>query len=481
MKHFLLSLLLMLCTASLAAEDSQHVLNILDLGAKNDGSADISGIVNENTSQGAIFLPAGLYRVDHPLHLKNPIRGEGYARNATVTNTKTWLLSQIESDENAHGVLEYGEVGCINVENLNIQCHSMEDGIRIEPCSQRTMTFISHVGVYSTGACGIRIVGGGSRPVFVEDATIFGRGPKTCSVGLEIGAADCRLSHIEVMGTQTGMVVRAGYTYGSNLHLWTGAMGKDEDGTWWKGTRGIVLTENGVFTGSQIYPDTNYIVFEQKGHNKGGFDISEILYYDDASEKASQDKDGMLFHADEGCTPNLSIHGGIFAVCGNEEHKHWMSKLYTPGMNIDNVLIRTDRAMCGDNIDVLCMGDALPDYTLEYADKGWCKVADIFDKAPSGLVQADLSTDSGAAWKVSVLKRENGKKKVKFEAQSPICKAYRLKYAERDGLVKIFLFSPDEKPMKARFTTRSMGSYFRPADYGWLRAHNFSPRYREVE
>ena len=42
------------------------VLNVLALGAKNDGSADVSAIVNANTAKGALFFPAGVYKVSHP-------------------------------------------------------------------------------------------------------------------------------------------------------------------------------------------------------------------------------------------------------------------------------------------------------------------------------------------------------------------------------------------------------------------------------
>lgn len=480
MRHLIFTLLILLGASPLFAES--NVINILDLGAKNDGSADISAIINENTARGTIYLPAGLYRVEQPLHLKNPIHGDGYSRNPHVNASKTWLLSEIDCDYDKHGVIEYGEEIAINVENLNIRCHSREDGILVKPCSQQTSTFISQVGIYNASACGIRIVGDGSRPVFVNNVTIFSCGPNTRSVGLDVDPNDCRLSNIEVMGCQVGLKVRGGHTYCSNLHLWTGVMGKDIDGTWWNGTRGIVLSGGGIFVGSQIYPDTSYIVFEQEKDSFGCFDISEILYYDDNSEKASTDKEGMLYYAHPDCpSPNLGIHGGIFAVCGTDAKKRGMSKLYTPGMNIDNVIVPTDRLVCGANIDVLCMGDALPDYTLEYEDKGWCKVADIFDMAPSGSVQADLSLDNGAAWQVNVLKTADGKKKVKFEPQNELCKPYKLKYTEKNGLVKIFVLTLDDKLIKVRFTTRSMCPYFRPADYSSLRTLGYQECYYEVE
>lgn len=479
MKRILFSLILVLVAGGLKAEN--NFINILELGAKNDGSEDISAIVNSYTDKGGIFLPAGLYRVDAPLRLKHPLRGEGYSRTSVPDASKTWLISNIECADCTAGVIEYEKVGGINVENLNVKCHSNEDGIRIMDCAQLTMSMISHVGIFGVGnCCGIRIEGGGSRPVFMEDLTIFGKGPASESTGILVEPNDCRLSNIEIMGTQIGLVIKAGYTYGSNLHLWTGVMGNDADGKWWPGTRGIVLYGGGIFTGSQIYPDTSYIVFEQKDGNNGGFDISEILYYDDRSERNSRDKGGMLFYAEPGATPNLNIHGGVFAVCGTDGDPCWMSQLYTPGQNIDDVMIRTDRSMSGENINVLCIGDALPDYTLEYADKGWCKVADIFDMARTGYVAAELSADDGASWGVEVLKEEKTGIRVKFKARNSRCRNYKLIHKEENGIVKIFVLSQDGADMKLRFTTESMGPYFRPADYRNLRAHDFSMRYREV-
>ena len=82
-----------------AAQGGETVLNALDLGIKNDGSEDISVIINENTVRGAIFLPAGTYRVDAPLKLHNPLRGVGYHRSGGVSNASTWLISNIENSD----------------------------------------------------------------------------------------------------------------------------------------------------------------------------------------------------------------------------------------------------------------------------------------------------------------------------------------------------------------------------------------------
>ena len=468
---------------TLTALAQDNMLNILDLGARNDGSTDISDIINANTQRGAIYLPAGLYRVDKPLRLQNPLHGDGYMRNNTVTPAATWLISHIQCQDGTVGVVEYCDQSGINVDNLNIQCHSREDGIRINPCRQHTLTMISRVGIYNVEGCGVRVEGSGSRPVFLEDMTIFGNGncPMGCTA-IIIEPADCRLNNIEAMGVQTGLDIRGGYTYGCNLHLWTGYLGRRDDGEWWKGTRGIVLQGSGIFVGSQIYPDTSYYLFEQKANSRGAFDITEFIYYDDNTESDSRYKDGELFHAEQGSTANLRIHGGVMAVCGTDDNPCGMTKMYTPGQDIRDVLIRTDRSICAQNIDILCLGDALPDYTVQY-DSGaptprGCKVADIFNAAPTGTVRARLSTDDGALWTIDIHKQD-GRWKARTKGQNALCRPYRLTFAEEQGIIKVYLLGPKEAPLQARFTTEAMTTYFRPLDHGALRRHDFSSRYSE--
>lgn len=455
-----------------------QVLNIMDLGAKNDGSEDISAIVNAHTAEGAIYLPAGHYRVDAPLRLKNPLHGEGFCRDGRGDKGVTWLVSHITCGPDEMGVVEYGEVPCINVENLSIRCHSEEDAIRVNPCRQSTLSLISRIGIFGLQGCGVRIIGSGSRPVFVEDLTVIAAAthPMNC-IGMLIEPADVRLTNIELMAIRQGIIMRGAYTYGCNLHVWTGDMCREDDGgEWWLGTRGFVLEGDGVLVASQVYPDTNYYVFEQRKGSQGAFDISEILYYDDSTEKQSARKDGALLHAEEGVTPNLRIHGGIVGVCGTDEDPCWMSQLYTPGQDIRDVMVRTDRGLKGANIDVLCIGDGLPDYTLDHAREGWVKAADILDAAPTGHVVATLSTDDGAAWTVTLTKTEDGKIQKKMVAMNKLCKRYRLRTVPGDGLVTVQLLAPSSAPLHLRWTTQSMSTRFRPVDYASLRSHNMRRR-----
>lgn len=462
-----------------ALEGWAQVLNILDLGAKNDGSEDISALVNENTGRGAIYLPAGRYRVDAPLKLKNPLRGEGFCRDNRDPEGVTWLVSNIQCGPDEMGVVEYGELPCINVENLSIRCHSQEDAIRVKPCRQSTLSLISRIGIFGLQGCGVRIIGGGSRPVFVEDLTVIAASnhPMDC-IGMVIQPSDVRLTNIELMGVRQGMIIRGAYTYGSNLHVWTGDMCREDDGgKWWEGTRGFVLENDGALVASQVYPDTNYYVFEQREDSHGAFDISGLIYYDDSTEKQSARKDGALLHVDDGVSPNLRVHGGIVAVCGSDEHPCWMSRLYTPGQDIRDVMVRTDRGLKGENIDVLCIGDGLPDYQLRYHDEGWLRAADILDAAPTGQVSAMLSTDDGAVWSVAFTKGKDGRIRQKMTPQNKLCKRYRLRTVPGDGLITVQLYSPSAEPLSLRWITQSMSTRFRPVDYASLRSHNMDERY----
>ena len=105
------------CAASPAG-----AVNVLDLGVRNDGTEDISPIVNHHTADHALFFPAGVYRVAAPIFAKNPLFGEGYARCPNVDGTHTWFLSEIDNDgtdiASETGVVNLGGNGRFTISNL---------------------------------------------------------------------------------------------------------------------------------------------------------------------------------------------------------------------------------------------------------------------------------------------------------------------------------------------------------------------------
>ena len=62
----------------------------------------------------------------------------------------------------------------------------------------------------------------------------------------------------------------------------------------------------------------------------------------------------------------------------------------------------------------------------------------------------------------------------------PAGRGRELKSVEEDGVLKVFILSPDATPMSARFATAYQCAYFRPLDHASLRTKAGQPRYRDV-
>lgn len=308
--------------AAFAAVAYAEPVNVLSLGVKNDGSEDVSSIVNEATAKGVLFFPAGVYKVAHPLRLKNRIRGEGYARMPNVNGERTWFVSAISCSNLQAGVIEFGGKVQINLEEINIKCHSEECGIRIEGCEQLTSTFISKVGIYNLRGTGLCVNGCGSRPIFAQDMTVFGASDHPLhSVGISTssGVVDCRLSNIEIM------------------------------------------------------------------------------YWEDGSIKGAPDHNGAFYHCESGSSGRLVINGGLVGVGGTDANPGWMRDVYITGQTVRDVILKSEYAIKPENLSRLCIGTVPPDYTLRYADKGHCKVADVFTVAKTGACEGILTLEDGAA------------------------------------------------------------------------------------
>lgn len=455
-------------------------LNVLELGAKNDGSADISGIVNAATAKGALYLPAGIYKVSKPLVLKNPLIGAGYARVPVVDANRTWLVSDIPCADGKAGVIEFGGAVRVNVENLNIMCKAMECGIRVADCSQGTATYVDKVGIYNVQTYGFYIAGRGSRPIFAGDMTIFGRNDTAHrSVAIRVqGACDCRFSNIEMMGVCVGMEVYNGHTYCDNLHLWTGVMGR-KDAAWWKMSRSIVLGPHGKFSGSEIYPDTSYYAIEQAGPGTV-CDISNIMYWEDGSVPKACDRNGGFLKRDPEGSGRLVVHGGLVGVTGTDHKPGAMRYVYSPGETFRDVMMKNDYSIDPANLDRLCLGSDLPDYTVRYATNGFCRVADILAVAKTGACHGILTREDGAAWRLAFQRGADGKLTASVKAVNSLGTDADVKTVILTDHVKVYLRSPDSPTWTARFTTNYMGDYFRPVDHGSLRTRSGLVRYRET-
>ena len=169
------------------------------------------------------------------------------------------------------------------------------------------------------------------------------------------------------------------------------------------------------------------------------------------------------------------------AVCGTDDKPAWMKSVYCPGQKIRDVILNSDYAIVGTNLNRLCFSDDLPDYRVDYADRGWCLVAHVFTVAETGFAKAQLMRDDGAVWTLEFTKSKGCETKFGYRGESDLCGDIRLKAVEANGVMRVCLESRDAQSWSARFVTLSMGARFRPLDHASLRGcRDFRPRYREI-
>lgn len=340
----------------------KNALNVLTLGAKNDGSEDVSEIVNRYTKESALYFPPGRYKVSQPLVIQNPIFGTGYARGPREDGSHTWLISDIQHEDTdplrETGVICFGGTGHFTVEDLNIRCNSHECGIYINPCVQSTATFVNKVGIYNMRGYGLLATKGpetpgfASRPLFLQNMTIFGTAdyPYPC-VGIQLDdrIGDNRFANIEIMGTRIGVVQEASFVYASNMHIWTGCLGGKDNDQWWETTRSIVLGKGDAnFLGDNIYVDTSYVLIEFRSP-RNMLSINNFMSWEDGSIRGCTKRDAKLFKIPEGSTeyPNLNLTNGLMYVSGDNEHPGRLNDITAPCPNarIENVRILSNYSL----------------------------------------------------------------------------------------------------------------------------------------
>lgn len=445
-----------------------EIVNVLALGVKNDGSEDISTIVNEATVHSSLFFPKGIYKVEKPLYLKNSVRGDGYSRYRKNSNDHTWLISAIENTDSSVGIINIEEGHSINIENLTLQCNSGECGLRIDPCSQQNMLFIDRVGIFNVQSCGIYARGSCSRPLFLQNMTIWGaREYPVPGIGMHINTSDNRLDNIEIMGCRVGMHLHQ-LNYANNIHIWTGSLSGRDNGSWWRGTRSVVLEGGAMFHVSNFYPDTSFYAVESRSP-ACSCHISNLIYWEDGSTGGAPDFDGEFFKGPPGAV--FRVNGGEIYTPYFGEKNGRMSSVYTPGNFISNVLLKTDAPICAENLHRLILDDTLPDYTAAYEECGFCKIAQIVTAQKTGFIKGEIICENGASYEMQCIRKENGPFETNFRALNALCEetpplAVR---QEKESVYTVYFRKKTPGQETFRFVTHTMQSRFRPLHFGSLR------------
>lgn len=466
-------------------------VNVLDLGAKNDASEDVSELVNRYSQKYAIFFPAGQYKVSHPLRIKNPIYGTGYSRSGQMDSGHTWLVSAIEHSNvdplEETGVICFGGNGRFTVEDINIRCASHECGICINPCIQATSAFVNKVGIFNVRGYGLLatkapdVPGFASRPLFLQNMTILGTAdyPQPC-VGIQLGEriGDNRLANIEIMGTRAGLVQEASFVYATNMHIWTGCLAQKDNDQWWETTRSIVLGNGDAsFMGDNIYLDTSYVLIEMHSH-RNMLSINNFMSWEDGSIRGCSKTNAKLFHISPTLTdfPNINMMSGIIYLSGNDDTPGKLCDLTVPAPNarIENVRILNNYRVNYKNYKRLSFlrtdapsygGIAKPSDTEQYV-----RIAAVAADAKNGSCEFTYTADNGERAAITIeQKAENAHVKLtkgRFSDGNFYCK-----YEEK--FFTFYVRVPANQP-ELRYTihTHYASDRFFPLDLGLLKDHH---------
>lgn len=293
-------------------------VNVLTLGIKNDGSEDISTLVNQYTLQFPLYFPAGIYRVEHPLKLANSIMGAVYGRQGwdgvalfdSQINLPTPTGDAVIMEDAAN-------VGSsLSISNIFIRCNGgREDGIRL--INTRTVAiYLSHINVFNCASDAIRIKGvpGNSRCVEMNHISIWGSNPAyydtARGVILEADTYDSVLNDISIIGVGYAMFLFGGLYYASNVHIFSNMMNGTPTASQFESRSiGIQLNNNSKFYGTNIYLDSCYRAIYADGNAQ--VSIKNIMAYWDNLPTGYA---GNINFVAGSASPNMIFDGGIISA-----------------------------------------------------------------------------------------------------------------------------------------------------------------------
>lgn len=278
-------------------------INVLSLGVKNDGTEDISVIVNEATRTNALYFPAGLYRVDHEIRLVNSIYGVGYNRRYNTDPEYTEFISNITGTSTDAVIRVVGPESTnllrgIVIQNIDIHLYTNECGIIINTADQETV-YINGVGIKDIrDAFGIwcNPTTSTSRMMFVDNCTLYGAYGLPASTGIKIEASafDNRITNTEIVAVQRGLWVIGNILYLSNVHIWTGCRAGHDSNDWWSNTVSIDASTDLInaitITGTNVYLDSSHHFIETWRGNT--INLTNVLAWMDNSMNGTTATDG---------------------------------------------------------------------------------------------------------------------------------------------------------------------------------------------
>ncbi len=321
-------------------------LNIKQLGAKGDGTTDISNIVNTFSPNYPLYIPVGIFAVNNPLKVKNSIFGETSGR----FSANGFKGSVLRSALNAGGTIDIsGTVSGVTIKDIEIDCTSNADAIYFHPDTYNHAK-IENVTVrnFTRNAVNISPTVSMSRAVYIDECSFIAE-PWTGSTGIYLNnkTADCRISDTEIMGVQIGIDSHSSSLIVSNVHIWNSNNGTAPNkNDWWMETRGVRLYTTKLI-GTNLYIDCPRFIFDLPD-NKSIISVNNIFTWADATLDSGIDStlyDGTFIRLTSASNEVYEFNGGI--IYCDDHHSNMFNTQINRQIKLNNVKIisRTD-GMC---------------------------------------------------------------------------------------------------------------------------------------
>ena len=305
--------------------DDSNPVNIVARGAKDDGSEDVSALINQITETHDIYIPAGRFLITSPIRPKHSIIGAGAVRVssgitelvASFTSTTQGVIEIDADNDTEESILLKGF--CIDCTNFNGY------GINYQP-SRRILTEIDSVTVHQNKNTAFNIAPtyNFSRPVYMHNISIDSGGGN--GIYFSSNAGDCVATDLEIMYAPTAIKADGWLLRLANTHLYAGVRHADTQAALdeaWTTSRGV--DASGIVIAENVYIDSFFVNWIQRAlfSNIGNM----VSWYDTWMQDASS-SDGRMVQTVG--SANVHINNLITTFCDH------VSAIFAGNVTVNN-------------------------------------------------------------------------------------------------------------------------------------------------
>lgn len=321
-------------------------INILTLGAKNDGSADCSKIINTATKKYPLYFPAGTYRIDSPVTLYNSVYGVPFSR--ALTGAYTIFKSNIATANYIITIPADLKGKSTNFSGIEIVCNANNNGLNI---ATHTYTYIHDIAIYGFGNTGDGSWAGSngyrygiyidispygqSRNLYCQNITIQSNA-NAPTIGISMKyALDCRFENLDIMFCRRSLDIYKSFIFLNKCHLWCGATDySNVTANEFKSTRCIWCSESKII-GDSIYTDTAYVAYSI---SSSFLELTNIVNWFGIPDNTFTFSDCRIFDS-ENHNLSVSVVNGLFYI----PNKYFgSSSVNNPDISLINCKFITD-------------------------------------------------------------------------------------------------------------------------------------------